>query len=134
MKEEFVSGARESQTRGGRLVRAAGIHESRGASVDASSKEATTLGKAFRARFRNGRIEPWIPLGFREEAELIVTAEEVGARRADAPEDIWEGYDPNAVDEALRETVGSWADINPDVLVAAIHRAREEGTRPPSGP
>lgn len=92
------------------------------------------LGKTFRAKYRNGRIEPRDPLGFREEAELIVTAEEVEARRADAPEDIWVGYDPNAVDEVLRETAGSWADIDPDALVAAIYRAREEGTRPPLGP
>ncbi len=92
------------------------------------------LGKTFRAKFRNRRIEPRDPVGFREEAELIVTAEEVEARSADTPEDIWVGYDPNAVDEALRETAGSWADIDPDTLVAAIHRAREEGARPPAGP
>ncbi len=65
---------------------------------------------------------------------MIVTAEEVEARRADAPEDIWVGYDPNAVGAALRETAGSWADIDPDVLVTAIYCAREEGTRLPSRP
>lgn len=55
-------------------------------------------------------------------------------RRGDAPEDIWARYDPNAVDEALQETAGSWGDIDPDVLVAAIYCAREEGTRLPSRP
>jgi hypothetical protein len=89
------------------------------------------MAKTFRAKFSKGRIEPREPVGFQEEAELLVTAEEVEARRAGAPEDSWVGYDPNAVDEVLRETAGSWADIDPDALVAAIYRAREEGTRPP---
>jgi hypothetical protein len=92
------------------------------------------MAKTFRAKFSKGRIEPREPLGFREEAELIVTAEEVGARRDDALEDIWAGYDPNAVEEAIRETAGSWSDVDPDALVAAIYRAREEGSRPPSRP
>ncbi len=91
------------------------------------------MAKSFRAKFRNGRIEPREPVVFSEEAELIVTAEEVEAGRDEAAEDIWAGYDPKAVDEALRETAGSWADIDPDALVAAIHRAREVGTRRPSG-
>ena len=90
------------------------------------------MGKTFRAKFSKGRIEPREPVGFREEAELIVTAEEVEDRRDGALEDIWAGYDPNAVDEALEETAGSWADIDPDAVVATIYHAREEGTRPPS--
>lgn len=93
-----------------------------------------SLAKTFRAKFRKGRIEPREPVGFREEAELIVTAEEVEGRRDGAPGDSWGGYDANAVGEALRETAGSWADIDPDALVAKIYRAREEGTRPPSRP
>lgn len=88
------------------------------------------MAKTFRAKFSKGRIEPREPVGFREEAELIVTAEEVEARRGDALEDIWAGYDPNAVEEAIRETAGSWADVDPDALVAAIYRAREEGSEP----
>ncbi len=92
------------------------------------------MAKTFRAKFSKGRIEPREPVGFREEAELIVTAEEVEARRGDALEDIWAGYDPNAVEEAIRETAGSWADVDPDALVAAIYCAREEGSRPPSRP
>ncbi len=92
------------------------------------------MGKTFRAKFHKGRIEPRDPVGFREEAELIVSAEEVEARRGEAPEDIWAGYDPNAVDEALREAAGSWSDIDPDALVAAIYRAREEGSQSPWRP
>jgi len=92
------------------------------------------LAKTFRAKFSNGRIEPREPVGFREEAELIVTAEEVGGRHGDPPEDIWAGYDSKAVEAALRETIGSWADVDTDSLVAEIYRAREEGSRPPSRP
>jgi len=130
-EKEFVGGVRESPGENSGLT---GIHDSgrrvREWQLDGRSM---ALGKAFCAKYRNGRIEPRNPLGFREGAELIVTAEEVEARSADAPEDIWAGYYPNAVDEALRATAGSWVDIDPDALVAAIYRARGEGTRPPSG-
>jgi len=99
-----------------------------------SGRRSVSLIKSFRAKFRNGRIEPREPVVFSEEAELIVTAEEVETRRDEATEGIWTGYDSKAVDEALRETAGSWSDIDPDAVVAAIYRAREEGTRPPSRP
>jgi hypothetical protein len=92
------------------------------------------MSTTFRAKSSNGRIEPREPVEFREDAELIATAEEVGVRDKEAPEDIWAVYDPKAVDEAIRETAGSWADIDPDVLVTAIYYAREEGTRLPSRP
>lgn len=92
------------------------------------------MARTFRAKFSKGRIEPREPVGFREEADLIVTAEEVDGRRGDATEDIWVGYDPKAVETALRETIGSWADVDTDSLVAEIYRAREEGSRPPSRP
>ena len=36
----------------------------------------------------------------------------------------------NAVEEAIQETRGSWGDVDPDALVAAIYRAREEGSEP----
>lgn len=73
-------------------------------------------------------------MAFREEAELIVTAEEVGARHAKTLEGILAGYDPNPVAEAIRETAGSWADVDVDAVIAAIYRARLEETRPPSRP
>jgi hypothetical protein len=49
----------------------------------------------------------------------------------DSTEDIWAGYDPERVRQALDETAGSWADIDADALIADIYRWREEGSRPP---
>ena len=42
--------------------------------------------------------------------------------------DIWAGYDPDKVREAVAKTAGSWSDIDPDALIAAIYKAREEGS------
>jgi hypothetical protein len=44
-------------------------------------------------------------------------------------EDIWAGYDPRKVPRALDKTVGSWADLDIDAVIAEIYRAREEGSR-----
>lgn len=49
------------------------------------------------------------------------------------PKDIWEGYDPEKVKAALAATVGSWKDLDAEALIADIHRAREEGSRPAKG-
>ena len=46
------------------------------------------------------------------------------------PEDIWEGYDPEKVQEALDKYAGSWKDIDAEAFKTFIYRAREEGTRP----
>ncbi len=54
--------------------------------------------------------------------------------REEEKEDIWAGYDPEKVRKALAETAGSWADIDTDALIADIHRAREEGSRPANRP
>lgn len=45
-------------------------------------------------------------------------------------ENIWADYDPDAVREAVSHTAGSWSDIDSDDLIAALYRAREEGSRP----
>jgi hypothetical protein len=44
-------------------------------------------------------------------------------------EDIWAGYDPRKVRRALDKTVGSWADLDADAIIAGIDRARQEGSR-----
>ena len=46
--------------------------------------------------------------------------------------DIWAGYDPEKVREAVDKTAGAWADIDADALIADLYRAREEGSRPDS--
>jgi len=45
-------------------------------------------------------------------------------------EDVWPAPDPDRVREVLRATVGSWADLDADELIAELYRAREEGSRP----
>ena len=49
-------------------------------------------------------------------------------------EAIWKDYDPARVLAALDETIGSWADIDTDELVANIYRWRDEGSRPSGQP
>ena len=49
-------------------------------------------------------------------------------------EDIWAGYDAQEVLEALEETAGSWTDSAADAVIAAIYRARDEGSRPTTQP
>ena len=38
--------------------------------------------------------------------------------------------DNETYQKVLDETIGSWSDIDADAMIAAIYRAREEGTRP----
>jgi hypothetical protein len=45
-------------------------------------------------------------------------------------EDIWAGYDPEKVKEALKHTAGSWADLDTDSLIAELYEARSRGSRP----
>ncbi|HET8625876.1 MAG TPA: hypothetical protein VFL91_00550, partial [Thermomicrobiales bacterium] len=39
-------------------------------------------------------------------------------------------YDAEAVRAALDATVGGWADLDADALIAGLYRARAEGSRP----
>jgi hypothetical protein len=70
-----------------------------------------------------------------EETERIVL-ESDGIRfhviRAD--DDIWAGYDPDAVLIGLQEAAGTLSLEEGEALKALIYRAREEGTRPPDRP
>lgn len=49
----------------------------------------------------------------------------------DEDEDIWAGYDAEAVRKSLAEMAGTWADLDTDTLIENLYRAREEGSRPP---
>jgi excisionase family DNA binding protein len=46
------------------------------------------------------------------------------------PEDIWKGYDPAAVRKALREVAGTLSEAEAEEAIAALYRARAEGSRP----
>jgi len=45
-------------------------------------------------------------------------------------------YEPDAerVRRILDETVGGWADLDIDAIIAEIHEARRAGSRPPDRP
>jgi hypothetical protein len=48
-----------------------------------------------------------------------------------APEgDIWAGYDRTTALKMFRETAGALKGIHVEARIAALYRAREEGTRP----
>lgn len=49
-------------------------------------------------------------------------------------EDIWAGYDPAKVREALDKYAGIWSDLDVDEMKANLYRAREQGTRPADRP
>jgi hypothetical protein len=50
------------------------------------------------------------------------------------PDDLWAGYDPEKVKNALATYGGSWADLAVDPMIAEIYTARERGTRPANRP
>lgn len=45
-------------------------------------------------------------------------------------EALWKDYDAERVRVALRQTAGSWSDIDTDELVANVYRWKEAGSRP----
>ncbi|MCL5962019.1 MAG: hypothetical protein M1358_22350 [Chloroflexi bacterium] len=49
-------------------------------------------------------------------------------------EDIWAGYDPEKVRQAIDEAAGAWADLDADALIAEVYHRREQGSRPPTRP
>ena len=55
-------------------------------------------------------------------------------RREKESVDMFDGYDPELVREAIAATTGSWADLDIEAIVEEVYRAREEGTRPISRP
>jgi hypothetical protein len=50
------------------------------------------------------------------------------------PDDLWAGYDPDKVKEAIATYAGSWKDLDADAMIAEIYAARERGTRPAHRP
>ncbi len=54
--------------------------------------------------------------------------------RVSREDSLWAGYDAERVREAVRATAGSWADLDTDTMIADLHHAREEGSRPADPP
>jgi len=53
---------------------------------------------------------------------------------AEECEDMWADYDPDKVVGAIDKLAGSLSDGDADALVAAIYKARKEGSRPSDRP
>jgi hypothetical protein len=50
------------------------------------------------------------------------------------PDDLWAGYDPDKVTEAINTYGGSWKDLDADVMIDEIYAARKRGSRPANRP
>jgi hypothetical protein len=46
------------------------------------------------------------------------------------PDDLWAGYDPKKVREAIIAYGGSWAELDADAMIADVYEARKRGSRP----
>ncbi len=65
------------------------------------------------------RVEGWLTIP--EEAEDLEAPEKLG--------DVWAGYDPKKVREALRESAGALKGLDREKLLEDIHAAREQESR-----
>jgi excisionase family DNA binding protein len=50
------------------------------------------------------------------------------------PDDLWAGYDPEAVRQVLREFAGTITEEEGEARIKALYEAREAGTRPATRP
>jgi hypothetical protein len=50
------------------------------------------------------------------------------------PDDLWAGYDPKKVREAIIAYGGSWAELDADAMIDEIYTARKRGSRPANRP
>jgi hypothetical protein len=50
------------------------------------------------------------------------------------PDDLWAGYDPKKVREAIITYGGSWAELDADAMIDEIYAARKRGSRPANRP
>jgi hypothetical protein len=46
------------------------------------------------------------------------------------PDDLWAGYDPKKVREAIIDYGSSWAELDADAMIADVYEARKRGSRP----
>ena len=84
------------------------------------------MGKFFRARIHKGRIEPAEPAELPPEGtEVFVSLEETSTSGKTTRD---EAFERACVD--FRSTIGALKRVGIEERVAAIYRAREEGTRP----
>ena len=65
------------------------------------------------------------PVLVEREGALYRLAPEAGA----TPQDVWAGYDPQRVRQALRRSAGALADVDPTALLKDIHAQRQQAER-----
>src|SRR5689334_611731 len=108
----------------------------RGATLDEVVELAKRLSPAEQARLIE-RVAPEVAralaaegpaagvplLGVLEDLGPAPSGEEIDHARREA----WAGYDAAGVATAVDETIGSWADVDVDGVIARIQRWREEG-------
>ena len=83
------------------------------------------MGKLIRARIHEGRIEPAEPVDLPPEgAEVLVSLVETSAPGETTRDEAFE----KAIAD-FRSTIGALKGIDVEARIAAIYRAREEGTR-----
>jgi hypothetical protein len=46
------------------------------------------------------------------------------------PDDLWAGFDPATVKEAIAKYGGSWKDLDADAMIAEVYASRKRGSRP----
>ena len=107
------------------------------ASVFPGCKRATICYNAF------SMTQTALPIDISNNPELVRIAEEV--RTTKTPRVLKKDNETVAVLvpaeptkkqqwEHIRETFGSWNDVDADAMISNIYRAREEGSRPPTRP
>jgi hypothetical protein len=85
---------------------------------------------------RRVRVDPDSELArlLHEAGENPIVLEMGGELYRLTKEEAWAGYDAAQVKTALDRTAGRWADLDADAMIAALYRARDEGSRPAARP
>ena len=83
-----------------------------------------------------GRPKPIKVSGDTDWPRLLDEAAEAPVLLERDDEEITAGYDPDPdeVRGMLARTIGTWADLDVDQVVADLYAARRAGTRPPDRP
>jgi hypothetical protein len=50
------------------------------------------------------------------------------------PDDLWAGYDPKKVRDAIITYGGSWAELDAEAVIDEIYASRKKGSRPANRP
>ena len=85
--------------------------------------------RTIKVRVRRGRIDPVKPVELSEGVEGQLTLTDGDTELAEAAWDIWAGYDPEKMRQALRESAGALEGVDTYALMRDIHAARDQRSR-----